>query len=172
MANRIVHILGSVWTIRDWTVREIVVEREQNGTLANMETYMPRIRDEIFFGITKTDSITWTNTAMPIQLKVSPTGCHCRKCRRRMAMLKSAYCPLCDKDFTLDADQNTIHCPECGHHLNLKTPYQVMEDFVASPQFIDRLEKAVADYQSSLERGAQAVFKMANKKTIETNGNQ
>ena len=63
--TRIVHILGSVWTIKeqsisenpllencdgycDWTVREIVVEREQNGTLGDMGTYIRKvIRHEI-----------------------------------------------------------------------------------------------------------------------------
>ena len=61
----IVHILGSEWTVKeksvsedsllencdgycDWTVREIVVEREQNGTLGNMETYIRKVlRHEI-----------------------------------------------------------------------------------------------------------------------------
>lgn len=65
MADRSVHILGSVWTIReqsvnennllescdgycDWTTKEIVVEREQNGTLGDMETYIRKvIRHEI-----------------------------------------------------------------------------------------------------------------------------
>ena len=61
----LVHILGSEWTIKeqsvsensllencdgycDWTVREIVVERELNGTLGDMETYIRKvIRHEI-----------------------------------------------------------------------------------------------------------------------------
>lgn len=66
MANeRTVHILGSVWCIKeqtiednplfencdgycDWTVRELVIEREQEGTLGNMETYMRKVlRHEI-----------------------------------------------------------------------------------------------------------------------------
>lgn len=67
MANekRLIHILGSVWSIKeqsasendllencdgycDWTVREIVVEREQNGTLGDMERYIRKVlRHEI-----------------------------------------------------------------------------------------------------------------------------
>lgn len=60
-----INILGSVWTIKqqsvsenrllencdgycDWTVREIVVEREQHGALGDMETYIRKvIRHEI-----------------------------------------------------------------------------------------------------------------------------
>lgn len=60
-----IHILGSIWAIReqsvsenellercdgycDWTVREIVVEREQKGTLGDMERYIRKvIRHEI-----------------------------------------------------------------------------------------------------------------------------
>ena len=63
--EKIVHILGSVWTIKeqsvsensllencdgycDWTTRELVVEREQNGTLGDMETYIRKVvRHEI-----------------------------------------------------------------------------------------------------------------------------
>ena len=63
--DRKINILGSVWTIEqqsvsenrllescdgycDWTVRRIVVEREQNGALADMETYIRKvIRHEI-----------------------------------------------------------------------------------------------------------------------------
>jgi hypothetical protein len=65
MTSKTVHILGSVWSIKeqsvsenellencdgycDWTVKEIVVEREQNGTLGNMETYIRKVlRHEI-----------------------------------------------------------------------------------------------------------------------------
>lgn len=60
-----VHILGSRWTVKqrsesedenlkdcdgycDWTTREIVVEREESGTLADMERYIRKvIRHEI-----------------------------------------------------------------------------------------------------------------------------
>ena len=60
-----INILGSVWTIKqqsvnenrllencdgycDWTVKEIVVERELNGTLGDMETYISKVvRHEI-----------------------------------------------------------------------------------------------------------------------------
>ena len=63
--GRLVHILGSVWTIKqrsesedenlkdcdgycDWTTREIVVEREESGNLADMERYIRKvIRHEI-----------------------------------------------------------------------------------------------------------------------------
>lgn len=63
--GRVVHILGLVWTIKqrsesedenlkdcdgycDWTTREIVVEREESGTLADMERYIRKvIRHEI-----------------------------------------------------------------------------------------------------------------------------
>ena len=63
--DRKINILGAVWTRKqqsvsenrllescdgycDWTVRRIVVEREQNGTLADMETYIRKvIRHEI-----------------------------------------------------------------------------------------------------------------------------
>ena len=65
MKERKVHILGSVWTIKqrsesederlkdcdgycDWTTREIVVEREELGNLADMERYIRKvIRHEI-----------------------------------------------------------------------------------------------------------------------------
>ena len=65
MVNRIVHILGSVWTIReqsisenpllkdcdgycDWTTKEIVAEREPDGNLNDMEAYIRKvIRHEI-----------------------------------------------------------------------------------------------------------------------------
>lgn len=65
MADRNVHILGSVWAVKeqsisenklledcdgycDWTTREIVVEREPDGTLGDMETYIRKvIRHEI-----------------------------------------------------------------------------------------------------------------------------
>ena len=68
MANEkrlIVHILGSEWTIKeqsiidnsllencdgycDWTTREIVIEREQTGTLGDMKRYIRKvIRHEI-----------------------------------------------------------------------------------------------------------------------------
>lgn len=56
-----VNILGSTWTITerseaednrldncdgycDWTTREIVVERELNGTLRDMETYIRKVK--------------------------------------------------------------------------------------------------------------------------------
>ncbi len=56
-----VNILGSAWTITerseaedsrlnncdgycDWTTREIVVERELNGTLRDMETYIRKVK--------------------------------------------------------------------------------------------------------------------------------
>lgn len=60
-----IHILGSVWTIKeqsendnpmlkncdgycDWTTREIVVEREMTGTLGDMERYIKKVlRHEI-----------------------------------------------------------------------------------------------------------------------------
>lgn len=63
--GKLVHILGSVWTIKqrsesedenlkdcdgycDWTTREIVVEREESGNLADMERYIRKvIRHEI-----------------------------------------------------------------------------------------------------------------------------
>ena len=63
--GRMVHILGSVWTVKqrsesedenlkdcdgycDWTTREIVVEREESGNLADMERYIRKvIRHEI-----------------------------------------------------------------------------------------------------------------------------
>ena len=63
--TRTVHILGSIWTIReqsvsendllqncdgycDWTTKEMVVEREQNGTLGDMGTYIRKVlRHEI-----------------------------------------------------------------------------------------------------------------------------
>lgn len=65
MADRNVHILGSVWTIKeqsvnenpmlencdgycDWTTRQIVIEREQTGTLGDMEAYIRKVlRHEI-----------------------------------------------------------------------------------------------------------------------------
>ncbi len=65
MADKKVNILGSVWTIKeesvsensllencdgycDWTVKEIVVEREKNGALGDMETYIRKVlRHEI-----------------------------------------------------------------------------------------------------------------------------
>lgn len=65
MADKFVHILGSIWTIKeqsvsennllescdgycDWTVKEIVVERERNGTLGDIEAYIRKvIRHEI-----------------------------------------------------------------------------------------------------------------------------
>lgn len=65
MTDRKVNILGSVWIIKeqsisennllencdgycDWTTREIVVEREQDGTLGDMEAYIRKvIRHEI-----------------------------------------------------------------------------------------------------------------------------
>lgn len=65
MTDRKVHILGSVWAIReqsdsensllqncdgycDWTTKEIVVEREATGTLGDMETYIRKVlRHEI-----------------------------------------------------------------------------------------------------------------------------
>lgn len=65
MDERTVHILGAEWKIKfqseaydelltdidgycDWTVREIVIESEMNGTLANMEKYINKvIRHEI-----------------------------------------------------------------------------------------------------------------------------
>lgn len=65
MGNRTVHILGSVWKIYqraadedpllencdgycDWTTREIVAEREQSGTLSDMEAYIRKVlRHEI-----------------------------------------------------------------------------------------------------------------------------
>lgn len=51
-------------------------------------------------------------------------------------MIKSAYCPLCDKVYTLDTDRVVMTCHDCGHHLNLKLqvidiaenkPHQVCE---------------------------------------------
>lgn len=65
MTDRKVHILGSEWTIKeqseaenpqltdidgycDWTVREIVIEREMNGNLADMQRYINKVtRHEI-----------------------------------------------------------------------------------------------------------------------------
>lgn len=65
MADRAVHILGAKWTIKeqsvsenellencdgycDWTTRELVVEREQVGTLGDMERYIRKVlRHEI-----------------------------------------------------------------------------------------------------------------------------
>lgn len=65
MANKIVHILGSVWAIKeqsvsenpllencdgycDWTTRQIVIEREHTGTLGDMEAYIRKVlRHEI-----------------------------------------------------------------------------------------------------------------------------
>lgn len=65
MPSRIVHILGSTWTIKeqsesenellkdcdgycDWTTKEIVVEREPYGDLGDMEAYIRKvIRHEI-----------------------------------------------------------------------------------------------------------------------------
>ena len=54
-----------------------------------------------------------------------------------MAMVKSCYCPLCDKAFLILQNRSRItHCPDCGHHLNLKPqvidivanePHQVCE---------------------------------------------
>ena len=37
-----------------------------------------------------------------------------------MRMRKSAYCPLCDKVYTLYTDLDAMPCLDCGHHLNLK----------------------------------------------------
>lgn len=65
MADRAVHILGAKWTIKeqsvsenellencdgycDWTTRELVVEREQVGSLGDMERYIRKVlRHEI-----------------------------------------------------------------------------------------------------------------------------
>lgn len=65
MAEREVNILGAIYTIKeqsesenellkgcdgycDWTTKEIVVEREVNGTLGNMEAYIRKVlRHEI-----------------------------------------------------------------------------------------------------------------------------
>lgn len=60
MTKRTVHILGSKWTISfrsqaedknlnnadgycDWTVRGIVIEKEMNGNLTNMERYINKV---------------------------------------------------------------------------------------------------------------------------------
>ena len=59
--GRAVHILGSVWTIKersesederlkgcdgycDWTTREIVVEREELGNLKDMDRYIRKVK--------------------------------------------------------------------------------------------------------------------------------
>lgn len=39
-----------------------------------------------------------------------------------MAEYKSAYCPLCNKVFYFYTDLYKTYCPNCNHHLNLKSP--------------------------------------------------
>lgn len=43
--------------------------------------------------------------------------------------LKSGYCPLCNKVFTFNTNLTMIHCPNCFHHLNLRTPIEDEIDF-------------------------------------------
>ena len=43
-------------------------------------------------------------------------------------MVKLIFCPLCDKEFYIFTNRSIIHCPDCNHHLNLKTQEE-LKDF-------------------------------------------
>ncbi len=33
--------------------------------------------------------------------------------------MKFGYCPICDKDITIDSENITCCCSDCGHHIAL-----------------------------------------------------
>ena len=47
---------------------------------------------------------------------------------------KTAYCPICDKGIVITTNSSIIHCPDCGHHINLHpidryTALEILKEF-------------------------------------------
>ena len=43
-------------------------------------------------------------------------------------IVRTAYCPICDKEMWFETNSSIAHCPICNHHLNPKQLDEPVED--------------------------------------------